>query len=112
MNKPLSIIACGLLVLALAAPAFADGQRVKAPRSSYASSICAGGAVVADKTAGFFTNVLHRSFSFFNPCLDLVKGCTNTVLYPVQRSFDYMDDAIACRLPGATRPKAPAPKKP
>jgi hypothetical protein len=112
MSKSLRIVICGLLIVGLAAPAFADGQRSKRGHASFTSSVCAGGAHMADKTAGLFTGCLHRTFSFFNPCLDLVKGCTSIVLAPVEKPFDYMENALACRWCSAKAPKVPAAKKP
>jgi hypothetical protein len=107
MNKPLRIVLCGLLILALASPVFADGGSVKRAHRSWASSICSGVNHAADQTAGAFTGCLKRSFSLFNPCLDAIKGCTNLVMSPIEKPFDYMERSVGKYWSGKKTAKRP-----
>jgi hypothetical protein len=110
MNKPLRILLCGLLILALASPVFADGRPPKPTHHSWTSSVCGGVNRAADKTAGVFTGCLKRTFSLFNPCLDAVKGCTSVVLWPIEKPFDYMEQSMGKYWTGKRAAKSAAPK--
>jgi hypothetical protein len=112
MNKPLLIVLCGLLVLALASPVFADGGSAKRAHRSWTSSIGAGASNAVDQTAGVCTGCLKRTFSLFNPCLDAIKGCTNIVMWPIEKPFDYMERSVGKYWDGKKSAKAPAPKRP
>ena len=112
MSKPLRVALCGLLVLALASPVFADGGLVKRHHRSWTSSVCSGVNKVADQTAGAFTGCFKRTFSLFNPCLDAIKGCTNVVMWPIEKPFDYMERTMVSCWPCSKTVKAPAAKKP
>lgn len=111
MNKPLLIALCGLLILALASPVFADGGLVKRAHRSWGSTICGGINHAADQTAGAFTGCLKRTFSLFNPCLDAIKGCTNIVMWPIEKPFDYVERSVgkcwSCKKTAKAAPKRP-----
>ena len=47
---------------------------------SATNTLYRGGASVAENTEGLVSGVLKGTFSLFNPCLDIVKGCTSIVL--------------------------------
>jgi hypothetical protein len=94
MSKLLRIVLCGLLIVAFAGLAFADGRPAKRTDGSLASKIYAGGSNAADQTAGIVTGCFKRTFSLFNPCLDAIKGCTTLVLSPVEKPFDYAERAF------------------
>lgn len=112
MNKMAKITICGLLIVALAIPAFAGGAPDKRSTVSKVSGkIYKGGADIADRTERLFSGCLKNCFSFFNPCLDMVKGCTNVVLSPIEKPFAYAEDAWAKRGKKVA-PKVPAPTKP
>ncbi len=79
-----------LLILTLTIPALADDTRQKSSGARrVASSIYHGGASVIDLTEGAISSCLKRTFSVFNPCLDMIKGCTTRVLTPIQAPIDY-----------------------
>jgi len=112
MNKMAKITICGLLIVALAIPAFAGGAPDKRSAVSKVSGkVYKGGADMLDRTERLFSGCLKNCFSFFNPCLDLVKGCTNVVLSPVEKPFAYVENAWAKRGKRVA-PKVPAPQKP
>lgn len=111
MSKTLRITLCALLVLALAVPVFANGGKAKRSSASIPGRIYAAAATATDRTANLATGCLKRSFSLFNPCLDFVKGCTDMVLTPIGKPFDYMEKAIGKKWGSRTAMKArPAEK--
>lgn len=110
MNKMAKITICGLLIVALAIPAFAGGAPDKRSTVSKVSGkVYKGGADMLARTEGLFSGCLKNCFSFFNPCLDVVKGCTNVVLSPIEKPFAYVEDAWAKRGKKVA-PKVPATK--
>jgi hypothetical protein len=110
MNKMAKITICGLLIVALAIPAFAGGAPDKRSTVSKVSGkVYKGGANMLARTEGLVSGCLKNCFSFFNPCLDVVKGCTNVVLSPIEKPFAYAEDAWAKRGKKVA-PKVPAPK--
>lgn len=112
MNKMAKITICGMLIVALAIPAFAGGAPDKRSTASKVSGkVYKAGADVLDRSERLVSGCLKNCFSFFNPCLDLVKGCTNVVLAPVEKPFAYVEDAWAKRGKKVA-PRVPAPKKP
>ncbi len=95
MNNLAKITLCALLIAALAIPAFAGGPGKKGSTFSRAThGVYSGAATVLDRSEGLFTGCLRRTFSFFNPCLDVVKGCTTRVLAPVEKPFAYVENKI------------------
>jgi hypothetical protein len=112
MRKGFTIMLCALLALALAAPAFANEKSLPKAKGSIPARIYATGATVTDRAANLTTRCLKTSFSVFNPCLDFVKACTDTVLTPLGKPFDYMEKAVAKRLCPPTAMRArPAEKR-
>lgn len=112
MTRTIAIIACGCLIAALAVPAFANGGPGKGSTVSKISGTAyKSGAQVLDKTGGVVNGCLKNAFSLFNPCLDVVKGCTDRVLYPLDKGFSYVETAASKTWPLKKAPKAPAPKK-
>ncbi|MBI5569958.1 MAG: hypothetical protein HY914_08445 [Desulfomonile tiedjei] len=109
MRKGFTILLCALLALALAAPAFAD-VKTKG-KASIPARVYASGAAATDRVAYAATRVLKTSFSVFNPCLDFVKGCTDVVLTPIGKPFDYMEKAMAKRWCPPTAKARPAEKR-
>ncbi|MCX5862515.1 MAG: hypothetical protein NTW27_10415 [Deltaproteobacteria bacterium] len=112
MSNIAKIVICGFLIAAIAAPVFAAGNAKKPySLSNITGTIYQGSATALDKTEGVFSGVLKRTFGFFNPCLDLVKGCANVVLTPIEKPVAYLESTVLKRkVPGAS--KVPAPKKP
>jgi hypothetical protein len=112
MDRCLSLAICGLLIVALAMPAAADGTSEKRSAvSKVTGTIYKGSASVLDRSERLVSGCLKNCFSFFNPCLDVVKKCTNVVVAPVEYPFDYAEKAWAKRGKKAAS-KLPAPKKP
>lgn len=114
MGKMPMIVICACLIAALALPAFANGTSgtvgtiYKMPKKVYS-----GGAAIARETEGHLTGMLREAFGLFNPCLDLIKGCTGVVLIPLEKPFAYLGGAKA--RPKAVRKgndKIPVPEKP
>ncbi len=105
-------VVCGILILALALPAFANGG-AKVKGTSVFGEIGKTGTLVVEQTEGIVTGCLKNCFSLFNPCLDFVKGCTSIVLAPIERPFDYVESKLS--KPKAAKKAAksvPDPKKP
>ena len=93
MNRTVWIIIAALLISTLAVPAFAGTAR-DSGWSSATTKIYNGGATVVSQTEGVFSGCLKTVFCLFNPCLDVVKGCTNVVLNPIDRSFAYAEQSL------------------
>jgi hypothetical protein len=93
MNRTVWIIIAALLISALAVPALAGTAR-DSSWSSATNKIYNGGATVVSQTEGIFSGCLKTVFCLFNPCLDVVKGCTNVVLNPIDRSFAYAERSL------------------
>ncbi len=95
MYKLIKIAVCFVLISLLAVPAFSAGKTVDRTRpniiSNVAETVYDTSAGVVEKTEGLFSGCLKTTFSFFNPCLDLVKGCTTVVLAPIQKPIDYTE---------------------
>lgn len=112
MHRWLSVALCGLLILALAMPAAANGAPEKRSTvSKVGGTIYKGAGSILDRSERLVSGCLKNCFSFFNPCLDLVKGCTNVVMAPVEKPFAYVENAWAKRGHKAAL-KVPTPKKP
>lgn len=104
---------CCIIVLSLAIPVFAGGAPdARSAASKAAGSVYKGGATVLDRTEGFFTGALKNTFSIFNPCLDLVKGCTKVVLYPIEKPISYAENVIYKSRGAKKAAHIPAPQKP
>ena len=106
MNNLFRIVLCGLLIVALASPVFADGGRTKRAKRSWTSSVYAGANGAVDQTAGICTGCLKRTFSLFNPCLDAIKGCTSIVMWPIDKPFEYVEQSVGHYWNGKKAAKA------
>jgi len=112
MDRWLCVAVCGILIVALALPAQAGGAPEKRSTvSKVTGTVYKSGASVLDRSERLVSGCLKNCFSFFNPCLDLVKGCTNVVMKPIEKPFDYVENAWAKRGKKPA-PRVPAPKKP
>lgn len=85
MIKMMKIVVLTLLVAACAVSPVAAGSS----NDSTTYSIYRGGVSALEQTEGLISGVLKSTFSLFNPCLDIVKGCTNIVLAPIEYPFRY-----------------------
>lgn len=107
MMNSIKICTCILLVAALATPALSGNGAASALGKVYQES-----ASVGEQVEGAFSGCLKRTFSLFNPCLDLVKGCASIALIPIEAPFNLVS-RVACSTPVQKHaPKVPMPKKP
>ncbi len=95
-----------VIAVAIASPA-AAGTRSS---DSTTYKIYSGGVSALEQTEGLISGVLKGTFSLFNPCLDIVKGCTNIVLAPIEYPLSYLDRSN--RRVATKRHKVPVAKKP
>lgn len=109
MNRMVMMCFCLILVVALAIPAFAGRAYSKRSAVDHAYN---GGVMVVEKTEGLITGILKSTFKLFNPCLDIVKGCTNIVLAPVDVPFNMLSKATSKPRKARKSSKVPLPKKP
>ncbi len=94
-----ALLCVTLMVTIFALPAYAGGKVVvrtapPAPQTvveNVSGAVFDTGAGIFDAGEGLLTGCLKRTFSFFNPCLDVVKGCTNMVMAPVEKSIDFSE---------------------
>lgn len=106
------IVISGFLIAAMAVPGFAAGDANKPYSISQLSgTMYKSGSTALDKAEGVVSVVFKKTFGFFNPCLDLIKGCTDRVLSPIERPFAYVENAVFKPKARGTS-KVPAPKKP
>lgn len=107
MARIVIISICVLLLVALAAPAFSNGK------GSVAGKAYARGVSAVETVETAFSGCLKSVFSLCNPCLDLVKGCANVALIPIEAPFNLISGKPALGgPPRAQAPKVPIPKKP
>ncbi len=111
--KKTSGMAIGVLVICLClSPVLAiGGQDTGDYLKKLPGKVYKGSVTVLDRTEDVFSGVLKRVFGFFNPCLDLVKGCTNVVMKPIEKPLNYVERTTFGKKP-STAGKIPAPKKP
>jgi len=115
MGKMPMIAICAFLMVALALPAFANGTSGATVRTLYKmpQKVYGGGVAIARETEGHVTGLLREAFGLFNPCLDLIKGCTGVVLIPLEKPFAYLGGAKAKPKVGMQRTdKIPVPERP
>lgn len=105
------MVVVGAICLLLA-PAFATaGPDSTDYLKKLPGKVYKGSVTVLDRTEDIFSGVLKRAFGFFNPCLDLVKGCTNVVMKPIERPLNYVERMALGKKPVVSG-KIPTPKKP
>lgn len=111
--KKISGMAIGVVVICLLlSPALAvGGQDTSDYLKRLPGKMYKGSVTVLDRTEDVFSGVLKRVFGFFNPCLDLVKGCTNVVMKPIERPLNYVERMTFGKKPSGAR-RIPTPKKP
>jgi hypothetical protein len=101
------IIALTLVIAVAVASPVAAGSR---PNDSTTYKLYRGGVSTLERTEGLISGVLKGTFSLFNPCLDVVKGCTSIVLAPIEYPFTYLSQSK--KRVATKRSKVPVPKKP
>jgi len=107
MNYMIRICMCILLVVAVATPALSGNGATSTLGKVYKES-----ASLGEQVEGAFSGCLKRTFSVFNPCLDLVKGCASIALIPIEAPFNLVS-RVACPSPAPKQaPKVPMPEKP
>ncbi len=112
MRKISGLILAIVVICILMVPAFASaGADTSEYLKRLPGKVYKGSVTVLDRTEDIFSGVLKRAFGFFNPCLDLVKGCTNVVMKPIEKPLNYVESMTLGKKP-AGRVKIPAPKKP
>jgi hypothetical protein len=111
MNKIAVAAVCVLLISVMAAPGFC-GVAYKKSGTLYriGNSAYDRGVSFVENTETHLTGVVRNAFSLFNPCLDLVKGCTSLVLVPIEAPVNYISRAT--RTKRGSRSGIPVPKKP
>ncbi|MEJ2717139.1 MAG: hypothetical protein P8182_08360, partial [Deltaproteobacteria bacterium] len=77
MRKASMIVITSIIMLTLAIPAFA-GNSTGVGNVFYRASneVYVGGTSALSETEYHVTEILRNTFGLFNPCLDLVKGCS------------------------------------
>jgi hypothetical protein len=110
MSTIAKLAVCGLLIVALAVPAFADGVPHK-KASSVLGKMHQAGTTALVQTEGLVSGCLKNTFCLFNPCLDFVKGCTNIVLAPIEKPFDYLEAKLSKPKQAKKASKVSEPKK-
>jgi hypothetical protein len=111
MQKTAGIILSILLLAVWASPVLAAGHQtkksIKSTAANVAGTVYQGGVSLAERTEGLVSGCLKTTFSFFNPCLDVVKGCSTIVMSPIEKPLDYLESKVYTAKPV----KAVAPKK-
>lgn len=92
MNKKLCVTIIAIMCLAFAASAFAGGA--PAQSSSMSGAVYNHGASALATTEGFVSGCLRNIFGAFNPCLDMVRGCSDVVFSPLDRSVGYVENKV------------------
>ncbi len=106
------LIVSAMVVSLVLSPLLAwSGPNEKGYLSNVSGQFYRGGVTVLEKTEDVVSGVLKRTFGFFNPCLDLVRGCTNTVLRPIEGPISYVESVTWGSKPKPVG-KIPTPKKP
>ena len=113
MSKLARTCLCLVLIVGFTVPALAGGPSYHGC-SIYrlTSSVYKGGAELVVNTEASLTGCLKHAFGLFNPCLDLVKGCSRLAFAPVEIPYAMLTKACAAPKRAARRVKIPVPKKP
>ncbi len=104
MAKIIALVLVIAVVVALPVAASARSN------DSTTYKIYRGGVSAAEQAECLVSGVLKGTFSLFNPCLDIVKGCTSIVLAPIEYPFSYLSQSG--KRVATKRSKVPVPKKP
>ena len=89
MNKIGFVFICVVLITLMLIPIVeANGSRQAGTLTKYSYKAYQGGATVVRDTGTHVTEILRNTFALFNPCLDMVKGCSTVVMYPANFTYD------------------------
>jgi hypothetical protein len=83
--------------------------------SKFGGQVSDGGKAYLVNTEAHLTGCLRNVFGLFNPCLDMIKGCTSLVLYPIEKPISMISHSFSKPKPGPGKQRAhevPAPEKP
>lgn len=114
----IKITICVVLISLLSIPVFADGKVAAKKQPSVVTKVTGTvydtGVGIAERTEGLLSGCLRTTFSFFNPCLDLVKNCATVAMSPIEKPLDWAENAMARRTQtkNVASMRAPQPKKP
>ncbi|MFC1833383.1 hypothetical protein ACFL2Q_01445 [Thermodesulfobacteriota bacterium] len=120
MKKTLLIALCLIVMATLNMPVFAAGSAKEAGTVYRMSSGAYDqGAYLLSNTGYRLTEIARNAFGLFNPCLDLVKGTTKVVLYPIEKPLSLLSKpkpkkkrVVRKRKAKKAEEKIPQPKKP
>jgi len=113
MNKRAFTLICVVIALCMAVSAFAGSSKgfsvYKATSNAYN-----GATTRIAETEGHVTEILRNTFGLFNPCMDLVKGCSRLVFAPLEAPFNYLarSKAKTKSVRYKKGQQIPVPKKP
>ena len=89
MNKIGLTFICIILVTLIIIPVVeANGSRNAGTLTKYSYKAYHGGATIVRDTGIHVTEIFRNTFALFNPCLDMVKGCSSIVMYPANFTYD------------------------
>jgi hypothetical protein len=92
MDRILKIGVCLALIVVLSCPAIVLAKGDAQSRiSKLTTSVYHSGVKAIDRTEGILDQCLKSTFSLFNPCLDVVKMCSDVVFKPLNYPFDYVE---------------------
>ncbi len=113
MDRILKISVCITLVVVLSCPAIVLAKSGAQSRiSKLTTSVYHSGVKAIDRTEGILDHCLKSTFSLFNPCLDVVKMCSDVAFKPLNYPFDYIEKRIYKPKVVKMRIEIPTPKKP
>ncbi len=92
MNKKLCVTFIAIMCLAFAVNAFAGGAPSQS--SSMSGAVYNHGATALSTTEGFVSGCLRNIFGAFNPCLDMVRGCSDVVFSPLDKGVGYVENKV------------------
>ncbi|MBM4326780.1 MAG: hypothetical protein FJ118_06410 [Deltaproteobacteria bacterium] len=116
MIKPIMMAVCVIVAISLAVPvSWADGSLKDVSLRKIPGQAYSKGANIAKETEYHVTEIMRNTFSLFNPCLDLIKGCTGVIMTPLEGPLSIFGKPAPKAKASATKPaetKIPPPEKP
>ncbi|MCL5125682.1 MAG: hypothetical protein M1511_14525 [Deltaproteobacteria bacterium] len=113
MDRILKIGLCLLLVVVLSCPTIVLAKSgVRSKISNLTTTVYKKGATALDKTGGVLDTCLKSTFGLFNPCLDVIKMCSDVAFKPLDYPFDYIEKRIYKPRVVKKCIQIPAPEKP
>ncbi|MGC8659910.1 MAG: hypothetical protein ACP5U1_12635 [Desulfomonilaceae bacterium] len=113
MDRILKIGVCLSLFVILSFPTIVLAKNtVRSKLSNLTTTVYHKGAKALDKTEGVIDTCLKSTFSLFNPCLDVIKMCSDVAFKPINYPFDYIEKRIYKPRLVKKRMEIPAPQKP